>query len=123
MTEALILALNQEVAERGGQLVVAILPDETEVDPDKWAGLLQAYPALFDQGATSPTARLGQFLAAAGIPYLQLGPALRAYQAETGEPLYFPIDGHWQPAGHRVAAQAIYDYLLQHTDHFEGFPR
>ena len=33
MTEALILALNQEVAERGGQLVVAILPDETEVPP------------------------------------------------------------------------------------------
>jgi hypothetical protein len=125
MTEALILALNQAVAERGGQLVVAILPDETEVDPDKWADLLQAYPALFDPGAmaTAPTARLGQFLGAAGIPYLPLGPALRAYQAETGESLYFPIDGHWKPVGHRVAAQAIYDYLIQHADQFEGFPR
>ncbi len=116
MTEAIIQQLNQEVEAQGSQLLVAILPDETEVDQKKWAAIFKAYPELASKKELvdfSPTKRLAQFLQQAGILHLQLLPTLQAYQASTNEPLYYKHDGHWRPAGHIAVAEAIYNKLVQ----------
>jgi hypothetical protein len=41
-----------------------------------------------------------------------LAPAFSNH-AKLGEELYFRQDAHWNPAGHRLAAQLISDYLDQ----------
>ena len=125
MTQALILALDKEVERHGSQLLVAILPDETEVDIQKWQNLLKRYPHLFNQTgvADSPTLRLAQFLQKNHIPYIQLRTGLKAYQDKTQEPIYFQIDGHWKPVGHRIAAEEIYNYLSQNADELTCFPQ
>ncbi|MEM8994372.1 MAG: hypothetical protein AAGF23_06215, partial [Acidobacteriota bacterium] len=52
--------------------------------------------------------RLRGLLEERGLDYLDLTGALRA---GSGERLYYPADGHWTPAGHRVAAEAIAEWL------------
>ena len=44
------------------------------------------------------------------IAYIDLLPIFRS-AASRGEQLYFEIDGHWNPNGHRLAAQALLGFL------------
>lgn len=53
---------------------------------------------------TSMVERLRAFGVAAGIPVVDLLAPLRARSAEA---LYFPVDGHWTPLGHQVAAEEL----------------
>lgn len=47
-----------------------------------------------------------------GIEYLDLTPALQARAAAApGERLFYPVDGHFTPAGHRVVALEVYRRL------------
>lgn len=115
MTEALLVALQEQVQAQGSQLLVVIIPDETEVDVEKWETLFTAYPDLFDKTQADddkPTHRLGRVLEQRAIPYLQLRPQFEAYQQKNHEPLYYKYDGHWTVAGHRLTAQLIYDYIV-----------
>jgi len=47
------------------------------------------------------------------IPVLDLLPGLREAARAGRGTLYFPIDGHWTPAGHTVAAELIAEYLVR----------
>ncbi|MND04445.1 hypothetical protein D3C83_247140 [compost metagenome] len=52
-----------------------------------------------------PSRVLGEIAGKMGVPFVDLLPVLA--NAPSAEPLYFPIDTHWTPAGHAVVAQAI----------------
>jgi len=43
-----------------------------------------------------------------GVDYLDMEPFFRS---STDFPLFYPYDGHFTPAGHRVAAEALYGFL------------
>ena len=46
------------------------------------------------------------------IPFLDVTPVFRA-AAGKGADLAFPLDSHWTPLGHRLAADAIADWLIR----------
>jgi lysophospholipase L1-like esterase len=124
-TEALIVQLQQEVEAHGSQLLVAILPDETDVDENRRAEIYEAYAHLTKEQAVSgpvPARQLARLLDRHNIQYVQLLPVLQEYQLQTEEPLYFRYDGHWNAAGHSVAGQAIFQYLLNNRGELEAFP-
>lgn len=125
MTEALILKFHKEVQAQGSQLIIIILPDETEVNTTKWEKLFQKYPDLFNRESVNekPTKKLAQFLEKNGIPYLQLQPAFQAYQQKNKEAVFYQIDGHWKPRGHYIVSQEIYNYLIQNAEWLENFPQ
>jgi len=51
-----------------------------------------------------------------GLPMFDLSPALR----ESKKAAYFRFDGHWTPAGHRVVADTLADWL---TPYLRALPR
>ena len=125
MTQALVSQLNQEIEAAGSQLLVAILPDESEVDEERQKAIIESQAHLTEeQGLTTfhPTTQLANILEQQGILYVQLLPALQDYHNKTGQSLYYKFDGHWLPAGHFVASQSIVDYLIQNQDKLDNFP-
>ncbi len=49
-----------------------------------------------------------QLLREAEVEFVDLLPVFRRAVAQGADQLYFRVDGHWTPAGHRLAAEAIY---------------
>jgi lysophospholipase L1-like esterase len=54
---------------------------------------------------------------AQGIAFCDLKPdlvtAARTAYAQTGALVWWPDDTHWNEAGHRAAADAVYEHLLR----------
>jgi hypothetical protein len=53
---------------------------------------------------------IDEFLAREGIDFVDLYPTFNA--AKRREPVFFRVNVHWTPAGHRVAADTVTEFLL-----------
>ena len=110
VTEGIVSQINREVRERGAKLLVVSLTYGTQVHPDP--GVRAAYARrlnvndLFYQGR-----RLEALGARAGFPVLDLAPPFQHYAEEHRTPLHgFSTTlnlGHWNQAGHQLAAELI----------------
>jgi hypothetical protein len=119
LTEAIMAQFNEEVAKRGAKLVVVIISAPEQVYPEAWERTLTAHPAM--QTSTwdleAPNRRLTGFLTAQNIAHLDLLPIFREAAARPDTPpLHFRHDQHWTVAGHRLAAEAIGDFLLNELE-------
>lgn len=95
----------------GATLAVWVIPDRRQIYDEDWAALLRALPEL-DPAALDrarPTRTILALLAARDLPTLSLEQAFRA----ATERVYFPIDGHFTPAGHALVAQALAAWLRE----------
>lgn len=54
---------------------------------------------------------LADWAEAADVPYLDLTGKFRKIQPEFDENVNYPLDGHWTALGHRIAADAIEEWL------------
>jgi hypothetical protein len=112
-TERILKALAEEIRARSTRLVVVYVPSRMEVsDRDLeatrvWYGLDEA-----SWGRAAVLRRLRQAADAAGLPVLDLTPALREAQGLLGGP-YFQHDGHWNARGHRVAGLELERFLRE----------
>jgi hypothetical protein len=96
--------------------VVVLIAAPEQVYPDAWERTLAANPAM--QAVTwdleAPNRRLAAFLAAEGIPHLDLLPIFKDASSQPGAlPLHYRHDQHWTAAGHRLAAEAIHGFLVE----------
>ena len=88
------------------ELLVTLLPDETQVDAGlrgRVAAARELLPAQFDW--EQPNRLLARALAEDRIDVLDLLPALS--EAASRQRVYKPADTHWNLAGNRVAAETI----------------
>ena len=102
--------LNRQVEETGAKLVVMLIPDEFQVNPQLRAEILASLnqsDADYDLGR--PQRRLREFLDAAGILHLDLLPDFRDISRH--EVLYIPEDTHWNDRGNELAAQLLAEHL------------
>jgi hypothetical protein len=115
LTEAIIARLRDEIEGRGSRLVVVIIAAPEQIYSDAWERTLAAQPAMqsLNWDLDAPNRRLTAFLAKENILYLDLLPVFRqaAVQPET-PPLHLRHDQHWTAAGHRLAAEAIHEFLM-----------
>lgn len=95
----LLVWARDELARRGTQLAVAVLPAKTRVYPEY---LASRRPATIHRDLY---ARIRQTLADARMPHADLLPALIA--AKKQRPVFLRTDTHWTPWGAEVAAQEI----------------
>lgn len=89
--------------------LLVLIPPELSMNPERAAQELAAAgldPASADLQAP---ARAVADWAPAGLPVVDLGPVLAAGD---GPAHYIPGDGHWNPQGHAVAAQALVEPVM-----------
>lgn len=88
---------------------LAVAPPAFVVYPERVEATFRLYrhdPATVDLDAP---ARAVLAALPPSVPGLDLAPALRAAAGET--PLYYTLDGHWTPAGHRAVGEALAGWL------------
>lgn len=94
----------------GADLLVVLVPDELQVDPEtRRATLAASGRSTEDLDFERPNHRLTQALEKRGIATLDLLPALVAAGRE--KPVYKPRDTHWNQRGNRIAATALGEHL------------
>ena len=64
-------------------------------------------------------ARLNEMAAERGIPVIDLGDFIRRQGAELHD-AHWKRDAHWNPAGHRWAAEALLEHLKRNQDSGAG---
>ena len=115
LTEALLRAFQQEVAAR--QVKFAVYSNSTmwTVHPSIQEILVSEEPlyASAPLDWEQPDRRLTVNLQAMGVPYLLLDPPFRAHSAANNDQLLFFREGHWNEAGHQLAAELIYEWLIE----------
>ncbi len=115
LTLALLKAMQAEASQR--RLAFAVFSNSQiwSTHPSVEQALVRSDPLYantrFDWDR--PDQRVGQFLGELGVPFLPLDPGFRAYAAGRKDRLLFFNEGHWNEAGHQVAAQLLYDWLIE----------
>jgi hypothetical protein len=107
VTKAIILQLHDEANVHGAGLLTVIATTGEELYSE-WRHMIPS-----DWDLDKPNRILSQHLEQNGIAYLPLLPHFRRDFEESGRHLHFRIDGHWTAEGHRLAAEALYNYLTQ----------
>lgn len=116
MTNAIIRELDRAVtAHSGARLAVAVLTAQEQVYTDLWNSLVDRYTPMreVEWDLEQPNRMVHGILDGANIPYVDLLPSFRARAEQPSELLHFRHDGHWTPAGEQLAADMIYDFLVQ----------
>jgi hypothetical protein len=110
LTERLIVEVSREAAHQGAGFLLVALPDGAQVHaqaraPSRpgWASW-RARPGL---SLEEPERRLQALAQAQGLDYLELLPAFRAEARRSGRPLHIGWAGHWNSAGHALAARLV----------------
>lgn len=113
VTDALIAAMVGTCEAAGVGFATVIFPSQVEATAAGRAQAVEAWPAMegwdLSVAIQRATAMAGQH-----GPAFDLTPALGDAQGEV--PLYYLQDGHWTPAGHRVAAEAAAPLLAPLLD-------
>jgi hypothetical protein len=114
LTRRLLLELRNELAARRVPLVVLIVPSSLQVDAGR-RGVLEALgrerPLVraYLEEPDRPQRLIAEFCAEVGL--LCVDPLRTLRENEPVARSYYPIDGHWTPAAHQVAARLVADRL------------
>lgn len=112
VTEALLAAIVRRAESVGARTMIVGAPSFRQLDPAAFDARLAERgldPRRYD--AEAPDRRLGEAAARKNLAYLDLLPVFRR-AAEGGETVFYPKNTHWAPAGQRIAARAVDDFLL-----------
>jgi len=97
LTRAILKEIDTVVKTNNAKTFVVIIPTREQVSKN-WDSEING--ALVDFGKEN------------NITVLDLLPEFREH-AQSDEQLYFKIDGHWNANGHKLAAELIYDKLVE----------
>ena len=97
LTKAILKEIDTVAEANNAKTFVVIIPTREQVYKN-WDSEING--ALVD------------FCKESNIPVLDLLPEFRKH-AQNGEQLYFKIDRHWNANGHKLAAELIYDKLIE----------
>lgn len=109
----LVEALAREVTDQGGRLAIVAVPAAEQVYAERWERTVRRYAAMQKEewDLEQPNRAAGQIAEKAGVTFLDLLPIFRQAATTTDQPLYLRIDGHWTPAGERLAAESTAAFL------------
>jgi lysophospholipase L1-like esterase len=118
---SMVVALNEMVtAAKANNIAVAIayLPSAAQYDSSAYDAkdLAKRVGVVFRErwlnGESEVEKRLATWSGEQRVPFFSLTPTFRQ-QMKLGKRFNWPLDGHWNPQGHVVAAEGIHDWLRQ----------
>lgn len=114
LTEALIGELRRQVQADGATLAIAAMTSPEQVYPERWQQQIAQNSAMQARqwDMEQPNGVIEQIARRAGLPYLDLLPVFRQQAVASRQPLHLSHDGHWTPAGERLAGATIADFLI-----------
>jgi hypothetical protein len=107
LTDGMLEAIRDTTRASGGQMAMVLLPLKFQLADTAFASLVtssEVPPAEMQMGL--PQAEVSAMGHRIGVPVIDLLPDFRSWVAGNGAPLYLEWDGHWNPAGHALAADA-----------------
>jgi hypothetical protein len=111
LTNALIARLRDHVVAQGGRFMIFYVPHEIEVYPEIWEFTRRLWGIPEEGWSTRQIiSRLEAFCATNNIMIIDPSEEFRkqaAISEGSKERLYYPIDGHWNPKGHALAASIL----------------
>jgi hypothetical protein len=110
LDQRLFLELKDFVREHNIRLIVVILPESYQVYQDTWNRYINTFkidPKLYD--LEKPQKLLAEFFTKNGIEFVDVLSAMRSAANDTR--VIYRIDAHMTPAGHRVVARMLCEYL------------
>lgn len=109
--------MNTLLKQRNIQFIVAIYPDEFQVNPDLLNQVVQKHELkLAEYEINCMQNILTKHLKAQNIPYLDF--QNRFKQEQQKQPLYLLQEPHWNSAGNQLAADLLFDNLLPQVNSF-----
>jgi GDSL-like Lipase/Acylhydrolase family len=114
LTDHLLSAIRDTSRTAGAGVAVVLLPLKYQLSDSIFAAFVQAAevpPSEMQIG--KPQAAIAHAADSLGIPVIDLLPSFRQWTADSTGPLYLEWDGHWNEAGHRLAAGAATEGLLR----------
>jgi lysophospholipase L1-like esterase len=117
LTAALIAQMRKEIRERGGELIVSMIPSPFQLYPETYVPLLQnSFPGdiiveRFQSDIFRPQRIVREMCLKADVPFQDLAPILTEHR---DMPLFIPRDGHLTHVGHKVASEALLPFVLEH---------
>ncbi len=113
LTGLLLGAVQREAAASGAHTAVVLLPLVHQLTDSTFAKFVEAAgPAGARMRLDRPQRLVTPMADSLGIPVIDLLPAFRGWSAKSSAPLYLGWDGHWNEAGHRLAAGVVVDQLV-----------
>ncbi len=118
LTYALIDQLQQEVQDDGAAFGVVLISPTSLIEFNQMSAkereaVYERIPALKRADEIAPVNQtIAATLTANNTPTLDLLPVFLQHINQTGEALHFQQDKHWTTAGNRVAAETIYNWLV-----------
>jgi hypothetical protein len=121
ITKEIIRTFKKSVEEHGSRFLLLGLSNAEQVHPEVGSKLQNQYNLDFDY--EQPDRILEEFAKENGVLFLKLMPAFRAHHLKTGQFLHgfgASHGGHWNQAGHRLAAELTFQFLEEHLVSLES---
>ncbi len=110
---AMVLRIERIARRFGARAWTVLMPEGPFVNHaaiTNWGRLgFELTPELF--GSETPERHIGSASEQAGVPFVNLAAAFRAHGNDAG--LYFVLDSHMTPAGHRLVAETLFPLLAK----------
>jgi hypothetical protein len=104
-----VRAARQAAEDNGAVFVLLIFPTREYIYPEIVTE--ECDPPLTSDLLNTPIDQLGSMCEEEGMHCFNLIDAMRT-ESITSQQIFFPMDGHWNVEGNRIAADLIYAYLV-----------
>jgi hypothetical protein len=113
LTDRLLAAIRDTSKSVGSQMAVVLLPLRYQLADTAFASLVKkAEMPPNRMGMYQPQIVIRRMADSLHIPVIDLLPAFQQWTAAGKAPLYLDWDGHWNDAGHRLAANVVVQNLV-----------
>lgn len=111
-------AMQKLASQEHSRFIVMTIPAEFKIYPERLLKYSITLPMLpWDR--TYPGDEFEDFFLSKNIDHLRLLPI---FDAHNSEEMFYPLDDHWNPRGHQIAATAIAEKLVGIIDKQKGTP-